>query len=100
MKGLEQEISEQLESLKQLEYDGYIDLYYGDESHVGLTPNVPYAWQTKLNPAANGKFLTVVVLDNSPILKSKKFMSKIKEWKEQYLLIYFLPPYSPELNLI
>jgi transposase len=127
-----------------LENNGYIDLYFGDESHFGLTPNVPYAWQTKENPillpAAKGKFLnvvalmnrkndlffevnettfntdkfilfmnkfadqivkkTVVILDNSPIHRSKKFMAKIKEWKEKDLLIFFLPPYSPELNLI
>jgi transposase len=135
---------QQIESLKELEDSGYIDLYFGDESHFGLTPNVPYAWQTKENPillpAAKGKFLnvvglmnrknklffevnettfnsdkfigfmdefmsqivkkTVVILDNSPIHKSKKFMAKIEEWKENDLLIYFLPPYSPELNLI
>ncbi|MEN9918712.1 MAG: hypothetical protein RL662_1148, partial [Bacteroidota bacterium] len=28
------------------------------------------------------------------------FMAKIAEWKQQDLLIYFLPPYCPELNLI
>ena len=127
-----------------MENNGYIDLYFGDESHFGLTPNVPYAWQTKENPillpAAKGKFLnvvalmnrkndlffevnettfntdkfilfmnkfadqivkkTVVILDNSPIQRYKKFMAKIKEWKEKDLLIFFLPPYSPELNLI
>jgi hypothetical protein len=43
---------------------------------------------------------TVVIFDNSPIHKSKKFMKKIKEWKEQDVLIFFLPPYSLELNLI
>jgi len=135
---------QQIESLKELEDSGYIDLYFGDESHFGLTPNVPYAWQTKENPillpAAKGKFLnvvglmnrkndlffevnettfntdkfiifmdkfadqivkkTVVILDNSPIHKSKKFMAKIIEWKEKDLMIYFIPPYSPELNLI
>jgi len=135
---------QQIESLKELEDSGYIDLYFGDESHFGLTPNVPYAWQTKENPillpAAKGKFLnvvglmnrkndlffevnettfntdkficfmdkfveqivkqTVVILDNSPIHKSKKFMAKIIEWKEKDVLIYFLPAYSPELNLI
>jgi hypothetical protein len=134
----------QIESLKGLEDSGYLDLYFGDESHFGLTPNVPYAWQTKENPillpAAKGKFLnviglmtrknklffevlettyntdkvisymdrfvaqtvkkTVVILDNSPIHKSKKFMDKIEEWKEKDVLIFFLPPYSPELNLI
>jgi hypothetical protein len=127
-----------------LEDNGYIDLYFGDESHFGLTPNVPYAWQTKENPillpAAKGKFLnvvglmnrkndlffemdeatfntdklilfldkftdriakrTVVILDNSPIHRSKKFMAKVRAWKEKDLLIFFLPPYSPELNLI
>jgi len=130
---------QQIESLKELEDSGYIDLYFGDESHFGLTPNVPYAWQTKENPillpAAKGKFLnvvglmnrkndlffevnkttfntdkficfidkfveqivkqTVVILDNSPIHKSKKFMAKIIEWKEKDVLIYFLPVYFP-----
>jgi len=134
----------QIEDLKQLEDSGYIDLYYGDESHFGLTPNVPYAWQLKnkplLLPAAKGKFLnvvglmsrkndlffqvlestfntdkiidfmnsfvdqtvkkTVVILDNCPIHKSRKFMAKMEEWKEKDVLIFFLPPYSPELNLI
>ena len=56
----------QIETLKALEESGYIDLYFGDESHFGLTPNVPYAWQRKDNPillpAAKGKFLNVIGL--------------------------------------
>ena len=127
-----------------METSRYIDLYFGNESHFGLTPNVPYACQTKHNPillpAAKGKFLnvvglmnrkndlffkmdettfntdkiicfldrfakqivkkTVVVLDNSPIHRSNKFKAKIKQWEDDDLLIYFLPPYSLELNLI
>ena len=134
----------QIETLKGLENNGYLDIYFCDESHFGLTPNVPYAWQRKDNPillpAAKGKFLnviglmtrknnlffevlettfntdkvisfmdrfvaqtvkrTVIILDNSPIHKSNKFMVKIKEWEEQDVFIFFLPPYSPELNLI
>lgn len=43
---------------------------------------------------------TVVIPDNSPIHKSKKVMAKMQEWKEKDALIFFLPPYSPELNLI
>jgi hypothetical protein len=43
---------------------------------------------------------TVVILDNAPIHKSKKFKAKMIEWREKDVLIYFLPPYSPELNLI
>ena len=41
---------EQIENLKSLEDSGYVHLYFGDESHFGLTPDVPYAWQTKGNP--------------------------------------------------
>ncbi len=41
---------QQIERLKELEDSGYIDLYFVDESHFGLTPNVPYAYQTKENP--------------------------------------------------
>lgn len=56
----------QIENLKQLEDSGYIDLYFGDGSHFGHMPNVPYAWQLKgkplLLPAAKGKFLNVVGL--------------------------------------
>lgn len=43
---------------------------------------------------------TIVILDNSPIHISKKFMAKIEGWGEKDVLIYFLPPYSTELNLI
>lgn len=134
----------ELEQLIELHKMRYIDLYYCDESHFGLTPNVGYAWQHKDNPvllpAAKGKRLsvlglmtpdcklfsrtfegainsddaiaamdefcqtitkrTVVVIDNAPIHRSKKFMAKIKKWKEQDLWVYYLPPYSPELNSI
>ena len=49
-----------------MEDSGYIDLYFGDQSHFGLTPNVPYAWQTKdspiLLPAAKGRYQNVVGL--------------------------------------
>ncbi|MGL5980838.1 MAG: IS630 family transposase [Phocaeicola sp.] len=134
----------ELEQLIELHKMRYIDLYYCDESHFGLTPNVGYAWQHKDNPvllpAAKGKRLsvlglmtpdcklfsrtfegainsdgaiaamdefcqtitkrTVVVIDNAPIHRSKKFMAKIKKWKEQDLWVYYLPPYSPELNRI
>ncbi len=43
---------------------------------------------------------TVIILDNAPIHKSNIFTEKIKEWEVRDLIIYFIPPYSPELNLI
>ena len=43
---------------------------------------------------------TVVVLDNASIHRSKLFKSNIEKWKKKGLLLFYLPPYSPELNLI
>jgi transposase len=42
---------------------------------------------------------TVVVFDNATIHKSKKIKAKIEEWQEKGLYIFYLPPYSPELNI-
>lgn len=135
---------QEIEQLMILDKENYIDLYFGDESHFGLTPNVPYAWQHKDNPillpskraqrlsvfalmnpqseifyrmvdgparsmdiiSTLDEFVltitkkTIVVLDNAPIHHSKDFNSKIREWSRQDLFVYFLPPYSPELNRI
>lgn len=44
--------------------------------------------------------LTVIVLDNAPIHKSKAFQKKIAEWRKKKLEIFWLPTYSPQLNLI
>lgn len=41
-----------------------------------------------------------VVLDNASIHKSEKFKAKALEWKGRGLNLYYLPPYSPELNKI
>lgn len=43
---------------------------------------------------------TVVVLDNASIHSSKKVAERREEWEKHGLTLYFLPPYSPELNLI
>ena len=135
---------QQIHDLQLLESSGYVDLYFADESHFGLTPNVPYAWQHKddpiLLPARKSTRLTVfallktncklvryttigsmnsiklidcldqfcktitkrtiIVLDNAPIHRSKLFKAKMEQWKKLDLLIFFIPPYSPELNKI
>lgn len=50
---------------------------------------------------ANGlKKETWVVLDNASFHKSEIIEDKIKEWEEKKLFLYYLPPYSPQLNLI
>lgn len=43
---------------------------------------------------------TVVVMDNASIHTSEDFAARIPSWKKKGLMIKYLPPYSPELNLI
>jgi transposase len=50
--------------------------------------------------AAQIKEPAVVVLDNAPVHTSTKFQNRIPIWADQGVSTYFLPPFSPELNLI
>jgi transposase len=43
---------------------------------------------------------TVVVLDNASIHTAKVVTEKLKEWESRDLFLYYLPAYSPELNII
>ena len=43
---------------------------------------------------------TVIIVDNASMHRSKKFKAKLAEWEAKDVVIYYLPPYSPELNLI
>lgn len=42
---------------------------------------------------------TVVVLDNSSVHKSRKVKDCLERWKERGLHIFYLPTYSPHLNI-
>jgi putative transposase len=48
---------------------------------------------------ASGK-MTVIVLDNASVHRSKLVKSAVEQWKEQGLLLFFLPPYNPQMNRI
>jgi hypothetical protein len=43
---------------------------------------------------------TVVVIDNASIHTSEEFEDRLPYWKKKGLIIKYLSPYSPELNLI
>ena len=43
---------------------------------------------------------TVVVLDNASFHKSKIFKANIAKWANRGLTLLYLPPYSPQLNII
>lgn len=42
---------------------------------------------------------TVLVLDNAPTHRSKMFFEQFEKWEEKGLYIFFLPKYSPHLNI-
>lgn len=43
---------------------------------------------------------TVIVMDNYSVHKAHRIREREKEWQAQGLYLFFLPTYSPELNLI
>lgn len=43
--------------------------------------------------------VTVVVLDNAPVHSARKIQERRPFWQERGLYLFFLPPYSPHLNI-
>lgn len=42
---------------------------------------------------------TVIVLDNASVHRNSKFKELRSIWESRGLFLFYLPPYSPELNL-
>jgi transposase len=42
---------------------------------------------------------TVILLDNATIHKAKIIQNQLKFWEKRGLYIFYLPPYSPNLNI-
>jgi hypothetical protein len=134
---------EDLSVLERLSELGYIELLYGDASHINEMPNVPYGWQfgyekvfmpsdkgvginlfgfinranrlifEMTNERITGEYViwqieklpdtiekpTVIVLDNASAHRNKKMRERIPFWAERGLYIFYLPVYSPYLNI-
>lgn len=43
---------------------------------------------------------TVIVLDNATVHRNSQFQEKIEDWKALNIDIFYLPTYSPHLNII
>ena len=43
--------------------------------------------------------MRVVVLDNARVHKSKAVQERRRVWEERGLFLFYLPPYSPQLNI-
>jgi transposase len=48
----------------------------------------------------NINWLTVIVLDNASVHTAKKVKDLLGVWEKRGLYLFFLPPYSPQLNII
>jgi transposase len=46
------------------------------------------------------KKVTVIVLDNAPVHTAKKIQARRNVWEARGLFLFYLPPYSPHLNII
>lgn len=57
------------------------------------------AAQAKAHLQATGQ-VTVMVLDNASVHKSRLAHEAIERWRTQGLILFFLPPYSPQMNRI
>lgn len=134
---------EKLQELENLSNQRFIDLYFGDESHVCTQGYVPYGWQfpgenvfvpsfksARLNifgmisrdnvyhgftsrqsiKAENvAEFIndfsltitrpTFIVLDNASVHTGGKMKEMVEKWRRRGLYIFYLPPYSPHLNI-
>lgn len=50
--------------------------------------------------AQHNKQKSVIVIDNAPFHHANIVKNRIEQWAEQDVLIWFLPKYSPHLNII
>lgn len=87
--------SKRLNVLGFLTRDNQLQAYTFQES---INTDVVIACIDRFSESMTKK--TVLVLDNSPIHQNNRFWDKEHEWVEKELEIFFLPTYSPHLNLI
>lgn len=87
--------SKTLNALGFLNKNNDLEVYLFDKS---INSDVVIACIDKFCETLKKK--TVLVIDNSPIHKSNAMLDKLEVWKEKGLIIFFLPTYSPELNII
>jgi transposase len=70
-------------------------------------------WSATTTKAIDGQFIfeqleafvhtlhkpTFLVLDNAPVHKTDKILRHLEKWQQNNLYIFYLPPYSPHLNI-
>lgn len=89
--------SQRLNVLGLLRRSGEVSSYVVDRS---VTSNTVTAVLDDFIATLDPLRKTVIVLDNAPTHSSETLAAKRHQWQEQQVELYYLPPYSPELNLI
>lgn len=79
----------------------------------GLISRSNHLWSATTTKAIDGQFIfeqleafsltickpTFLVLDNAPVHKTAKIFKHFEQWQQRGLYIFYLPPYSPHLNI-
>ena len=77
---------------------------YGLKVGTYKAKNYVKLMDTQANKAAKRLFdtgkLTVIVQDNASIHRANIVKEHVHLWEKQGLMLFFLPPYSPEMNRI
>jgi len=99
-----------LQKYDLLAQHGKINHYYFDESGFSVNSNIPYAWSpvnaTMVIKSFHAKRFNVLGFiskqeDLKAYIKESSVNSEnIPKWANRGLILMYLPPYSPELNII
>ena len=88
---------------KRLNVLGFISrkgqLVYDTTEERVTTDTVIAVFEKFINTLSSDK-ITVVYLDNASMHRSAKFREQCDDWFLKKLVVAYLPPYSPELNII
>ena len=80
------------------------DLFFHTSEQSVTTDTVVAAFDAFVDSYActyeKTKVSCLVVLDNASIHRSGAFKEQLAGWQQRGVCLHFLPPYSPELNLI
>ena len=74
---------------------GLVGLFEGHHSGRPPTLSIPDQIAERAHPVP-----CIVVLDNAGIHKGEVMQERRRQWQQKGLHLYYLPPYSPELNRI
>ena len=67
---------------------------------MSLIPLINWQAQKAQQHLLQTGVFTVIVLDNASVHRSKLTRKHFENWYSQGLLLFFLPPYNPQMNRI